>query len=153
VSPAFYEREKDGDLEIVLKELDHLQNIVGRYDQFFFILKQVMIVSFGAILAFAYDKKRAEVVLLAVLASLVFFGFEFAFRIFHWAPKIRRIIDVSLYLQGKSTDFVLYDLNNEKYRSTHDSFKMSKKPFDIVFYALFACFGIMLLICPKLWLR
>jgi len=112
-----------------------------------------MILSFGAILSFAYQKQSPEVLKLAIAASLIFFIFEFCFRVFHWAPKIRRVHDLALYLQGQQpSDFKLYDLNNEKYKTKGENVSISGKWFDLLFYMIFLGGSLLLIGCPKLWL-
>jgi hypothetical protein len=120
--------------EISLKELDHLQAMVARYDQFFFVNKQLSLTAFGAVL-YAYLIVGKPVAWLMPFIPISFFFIEFAFRYQYWSKRIFRIREVRQFLQGNSNGvFQVYAVS-----ATADDprrrFWESLKAYDLLIYA------------------
>jgi hypothetical protein len=119
-----------GEDAICLRELDHLQAIVGRYDQFFFWYKNICLLGIGGGVALR-AAGHFELWPVAFL-PLLFFIAECTFRQVYWRKFISRIREIADYLNRNSTSpFRLYALASAEAES--GSFP---KAYDILFYAV-----------------
>jgi hypothetical protein len=90
------------DREVILKQLDHIQAIVGRFDTFFFLMKQLCATAVFASI-WEYIKRTPqqrppimiwEYVPLLVGIPLFFCITEYLFRFFHWSGYILRLDEI-----------------------------------------------------------
>lgn len=126
--------------EIRLRELDHIQAILGRYDQFFFLMKQITILAFGFLmrpLKFGFSQPYGFVAL-----TIIFLLFEWVFRAAYWVPMYMRIQALAEDLNEKdSFEAQLYALNHAADVGLASRLCMSLKLFDVAFYSIFLCVG------------
>ena len=127
--------DTDVALPVLLKELDHIQAIIGRYDTFFFLMKQLCLgaitAAFGIFLASPFDG-----VGLLVGVPAFFYTMDYGFRIAFWASYIMRVIEIEDYLHGEVLSTELYCLN--KKRSFCSRVAKAFKFYDIFFYLVLA---------------
>lgn len=130
--------------EIILKELEHIQAIVGRFDTFFFLMKQVCLAGMAAIFTVSADKGLRITPCLVVLVPLTFLVIESCFRFCYWTRYVRRIDDIALELNGGSPLLKLYEISAPR-PSIRDGTVWCKaiQPFDIFYYALWACVALL----------
>jgi hypothetical protein len=76
---------------LLLKELDHLQSIVGRSDNFFSLTKQLCLGSVGY-LFFQYSGSDKQLYL--ALVPLAFFAMEVTYRYAYWSKHLLRIAEI-----------------------------------------------------------
>ncbi len=127
--------DTDIDLPVLLKELDHIQAIVGRYDTFFFLMKQVCFASVFVILA-AYLNKPFSGIGFVTTIPILFYVYEYFFRCFYWSEFIFRLVEIQDILNQRIKLNKLYALT-----SKHGRFCKAKhafKVFDTLFYVLLA---------------
>ena len=118
-------------LPVLLKELDHIQAIIGRYDTFFFLLKQLCLASIFAIIG-AYLSKPFDGLGLLVFVPIIFYAFDYAFRCAFWSGFIVRVIEVESFLNGCLKTTRLYSLNERVPFAKRA--RLAMKLFDAVFY-------------------
>ena len=123
--------DKDVDLTILLKELDHIQAIIGRYDTFFFLMKQVCLASVFGILGVFLTKTFGGVGYVALIPAL-FYLYEFGFRCAYWSEFIFRALDVESALNSGVRPEKVYVLNAK--RGFRPRAKRAFTLFDLLFY-------------------
>ncbi len=96
-------------LPILLKELDHIQGIVGRFDNFFFLMKQVCLGGISAIVVVYLTKPFNGLGWLLAL-PLLFYIFEYFFRYSYWSGYILRILEIEAFLNNGVKNIGLYRL-------------------------------------------
>lgn len=94
---------------ILLKNLDHNQAMLARYDQFFFWSKGICLASIGGAVA----NINHIVDFKAIFIIPVFFFFvDFLFRLNYWLPKVDRVEDISkIFNKEVSEDKNIYVVN------------------------------------------
>jgi hypothetical protein len=122
-------------LTILLKELDHIQAILARYDTFFFLMKQLcataVFISIGEFLKHETSTAKLSIPFWAVAGIPFFFLIvEYCFRLFHWSGYISRLKLVRASMKKGTTPERMYVI-----KETRDACE-SVKPFDFVFYGL-----------------
>ena len=127
--------DKEVVLPIVLKELDHLQAIVGRYDTFLFLMKQISLATVFAAIG-SYLSKPYESIRFLIAIPLIFFLFEYSFRCTYWAPFIERILEIERFFQAATPGFTVYRLNIKipLWRGVGKALKL----YDVLFYGIMA---------------
>jgi hypothetical protein len=124
--------------ELLLKELDHLQAVVGRYDSFFFLAKQLCLAAI-AYLIFQYQSPAAEKNPYLIMLPFVFFLMEISFRFTYWAWSILRIGQVRELLLGNDVESAA-DCEIYRMAPTEDDvgyrFQRSLQQYDMWFYGL-----------------
>lgn len=132
--------DKEIELPILEKELDHIQSIIGRYDNFFFLMKQICL---GAILASigAYFTKPFDGSGYLIVVPIAFFMFEYSFRCAFWSNFIFRVLDIEKYFSKNYRGNIdLYKIN--AHYPLAKRMVASFKIFDAVFY-----FSIIIFLC------
>ena len=122
--------------QIIMKELDHIQAILGRLDTFFFLMKQVCLAGMVAIFATAVTNKLRIVPWFIFSIPLVFLAIESNFRFFYWVGYVRRIEEIRSYLNGEAADLPrLYVIKSPRNWAT---WCRAIKRFDLVYYGSWA---------------
>jgi hypothetical protein len=122
---------------LLLKELDHLQSAVGRYDNFFFLAKQLCFGSAGYLLLQSNSSSRN---LYLIVVPIIFYAMELGFRYTMWSWYLSRIREIRRLLLAKD-DLVSLD-NDNIYRmspagsSVGYRLNRSLQPYDFWFYGL-----------------
>lgn len=93
---------------IILKELDHIQAIMARFDTFFFLMKQVCLAGIAGLLAVSAANKLRIVPFLIWLVPLVFFILEVGFRFSYWSRYVDRVATIRDYIQSNTPNIELY---------------------------------------------
>ena len=117
------------DDEICLRELDHLQAILGRYDQFFFWSKNICLLAVGGGIVLVTEGHFAYGLLwpLPILFGIA----DISFRRCFWTSKVERVHEIAEHLNGThmNSTFVYYALRAKT--RTSDTVKL----YDLLFYA------------------
>jgi hypothetical protein len=122
--------------QFVLKELDHIQAIIGRYDTFYFLMKQICIGGIFAIVALTPDRSRG-LTWFAIIIPPVFFVIEYCFRFFYWSIFVLRLHEIERFIHSGSLSFMPYDLNTTILSHNIASrLAISFQKFDVVYYVL-----------------
>ncbi len=126
---------------LIMKELDHIQAILGRFDTFFFLMKQVCLAGMAAIFATAVTNKLRVVPWFIFLIPLVFLAIETSFRFFYWAGYVRRIKEIRDHLNRGNNEsrnqFRLYMMKSPSRPPTSRD-AWCPEGFDLVYYGLWA---------------
>jgi hypothetical protein len=127
------------DREIILKELDHIQVILGRFDTFFFLMKQVCLAGIAAVFAASVAGKLKIIPLLIFVIPIVFLLMEISFRFCYWTRYVDRIETIRRYIQGDGPCIRPYVIV-EKRGMICDKPRWcrSVKIFDIIYYLTWA---------------
>jgi hypothetical protein len=86
---------------LLLKELEHIQAILGRYDTFFFVSKNVFVAAISTIILY-YTREGTNGPKLLALSPFIIIGAfltEYLFRYFYWSGYILRIRTIRGLLQ------------------------------------------------------
>jgi hypothetical protein len=120
-------------LPVLLKELDHIQAIIGRYDTFFFLMKQLCL---GAIFAIVgvYLNKPFDGLGFLIGMPLLFYIFEYMFRYSFWSGFIIRVLEIEKFLNCSVNEIRLYKLNASY--PVWPRARLTFKTFDLIFYML-----------------
>ena len=122
---------------IILKELDHIQAIMARFDTFSFIMKQVCLAAISALLLMSTNNKFRLVLLVIWIVPLMFFMLEVHFRFAYWRRYVDRVDTIKKYLQGDPAPITLYVIvrpqRDYSYRDTK-RWRSVLKLFDIHYY-------------------
>ncbi|HME25742.1 MAG TPA: hypothetical protein VKI44_31160 [Acetobacteraceae bacterium] len=122
---------------IILKELDHIQAIMARFDTFSFIMKQVCLAAISALLLISASSKFRLFPLFIWLVPLVFFMLEVHFRFAYWGRYVDRVDTMKKYLQGTFSSIELYVIvKPQRDYSYWDKTRWCSavKPFDVHYY-------------------
>ena len=119
-------------LPVLMRELDHIQAIIGRYDTFFFLMKQLCFGAVSTLIVFGLNKQFSSHMYIYVIPT-VFYLFEYMFRYWFWSGFILRVLKIEKFLNEEVAQIRLYALNDTS--PVIPRIMMSFKPFDIVFYA------------------
>ena len=134
----------DFDRDVTLKELDHIQAIMGRFDTFFFLMKQVFLAGMGAwfIDFVKYDGKLSTYWIL--LVPLVFLMLEINFRFWYWTRYAKRAATIRDHLQKRPLPEInLYEIAEPRHNSFCDvgdvgRWCRSVQHFDLIYYGIWA---------------
>jgi hypothetical protein len=137
--------------DIILKELDHIQAIMARFDTFFFLMKQVCLAGITALFGISASNKLKVIPFFIWIIPLVFWMLEASFRFAYWTRYVDRVATIKEYLQGKTRRIELYVIvepqgplmDMERWRSVF-------LPFDKLYYVVWAALSLiaaLLLVC------
>lgn len=137
--------------QLILRELDHIQAIVARYDQFFFLNKQLCIGAFGFVIA-ASLKDELELAHYLPYVPIAFYAVELLFRWRFLSSYLLRIRELKYRLRGQyaeqypKNEFKLYNVTAsvKDYKRRR---KYTFKVFDGVFYGVLFLFSLGFLVC------
>lgn len=135
---------------ITLKELDHIQAILSRFDTFFFLMKQVCLASMAAVFATSVANKLRIIPWFIVVIPFVFLAIESNFRFFYWVRYITRVEEIRRYLNGETNLPRLYVIKSPRNEAT---WCRAIKRFDLIYYgtwAVVAFFAELILAMEKL---
>lgn len=135
----------DPNRDVILKELDHIQAIMGRFDTFFFLMKQVFFAGMVTwVVEEAKDSSRLRTYYILVV-PLIFLIMEISFRFFYWTRYARRIERIRDHLQGKIAlpDSGLYEIAEPRRNSWSNLWdarrlRHSLQFFDFIYYGAWA---------------
>jgi hypothetical protein len=122
-------------LPVLLKELDHIQAIIGRYDTFFFLMKQLCLGAIFALLGVYLNKPFGGLGFLLVV-PLLFYMFEYAFRCSFWSAFIFRVFEIEKFFNGHTNNITLYVLKTS--HPVWSRARLAFKWFDLIFYLTLA---------------
>jgi hypothetical protein len=104
--------------ELLLKELDHIQAILARYDTFFFLMKQLCATAvFVSIVEFLKHQKPPAKLPMPFWTvagiPLFFLATEYFFRLFHWSGYILRLGTLRDSINNRETPQCMYVIKDE----------------------------------------
>jgi hypothetical protein len=121
---------------LLLKELDHLQSIVGRCDTFFYLTKQLCLGSCGYLFLQYNDPEKYTYL---ALVPVAFFAMEVAYRYTYWSNHLLRIREIRNVLIARTSDHLAPDevyIMIPKKKNYCWRLVMTIKPYDLFFYGL-----------------
>lgn len=126
-----------GLFKILLKELDHIQAILARYDTFFFLMKQLCATAvFIVFINHSPQPAKPEPLPIAavIVIPIFFFITEYGFRFFHWSGYILRLASVRKCINSGDIPQCIYVIKETD--AAKKRFYMSWKRFDCLFYGI-----------------
>ena len=130
----------DGEIsrkDITLKELDHIQAIIGRFDTLFFLMKQVCLATMAAVFVAPTSPKLNFVLYHSWMIPILFLIFEISFRFFYWLRYVMRKEEIAKYINVGNLSKLptLYEIT----KPAHSIFdwkmwRRSVKIYDLLFY-------------------
>lgn len=128
--------------KITLKELDHIQAILGRFDTFFFLMKQLC--ATAVFVTFIQYVKCPKFCILMALGIPIFFWFsELTFKIAHWSGYILRVKCIqnsinSGYMPALRKLYLIKEKRDSK--NLYKRFRQSVNWFDCIYYIMIVLF-------------
>jgi hypothetical protein len=127
----------------LMKELDHIQAILGRYDSFFFWIKQVSVAGIvGALGIFvsALHKGNGQTkcyVYGITIIPLVFFMMDYGFRFAYWTKYVARFRTIRMCLEQSKIPSCRYQIRERVpfCQRARDAFQC----FDLYWYVVWIC--------------
>jgi len=100
-------------LTILLKEMDLLQKVFDKYDDWIFKTRGGCITAVLALISISFSKLQTDLRFLAVLLPLISWVLEGMIRWDHWYGYVQRYFTISKFLNGNEPpDLYVYDLKN-----------------------------------------
>lgn len=130
--------------KIILKELDHIQAIMARFDTFSFLMKQVCLVGIGGLVSISASNKLKTFPFYICIVPVMFLVLEVSFRYFYWTRYVDRVETIRKYLQCKckSPTIELYEIvkppKSYCYKARWARWWKAFKLFDILYYSIWA---------------
>jgi hypothetical protein len=123
---------------IVLKELDHIQVIIGRFDTFFFLMKQVSLAGMATFFVASMSDKSRTLTHWIFVIPLVFLMLEYSYRFSYWTRYVSRVEKIRGHLQGTVPSLSTYQIVERGRFWDGARWRRSIKSYDIFFYVTWA---------------
>jgi hypothetical protein len=99
-------------LNILMKELDHIKAIVGRFDTFFFFMKNICPAGIFAIFSL-YITNPFTGLWLIIFIPPIFLLFDVAFRFQYWTSYVERVRVIREALNNGNLSIRLYEITSK----------------------------------------
>jgi hypothetical protein len=149
----------DDQRNILLKEMDILQKVFDKYDDWIFKLRAGCVTAVLALLSISFSKTQIDLRVLTAFVPLVSWLIEGMIRWDHWYGYVERYLTIGRFLNdARSPEIYIYDLKNYRGNNRRDWRQLLNhatlrssfgKIEPVVFYLVILFFCLLSLVVPR----